>query len=69
MRWLFLSLAVIAWSAEPIVAPKTVPVASPVMENVASAEFDALYAQASDALERLRASQERRMAMASPGAL
>lgn len=69
MRLLLLSLALLAWAAGQIAVPNRPPAVSPAMENGASADFDALQAQAKDALERLRASQERRMAMAAPGAL
>lgn len=71
MRLLLLSFVVLAWSAGPIITPAPAPATSSVaeLELAADAAFAALHAEANAALERLRASQDRRMAMAAPTAL
>lgn len=64
MRLILFSLVVMAWSMGPIAGPR--PPAPAQKANVSDhVDFDALRAQASRALERLRQSHENRVAMAS----
>lgn len=68
MRLLLLSLVVLAWNAAPISAPApSAPLQTPAV--AAPVDADVLHEQASLALERLRQTRERRVAMATPAAL
>jgi hypothetical protein len=74
MRMLLIPLVVMAWSAGPISGPApTKPVALPAPAETSAVpaplEFDALHEQATSALERLRQTHDRRLAMAATAAL
>jgi hypothetical protein len=68
MRLVLFSLVVMAWALGPIAGPTS---SAPVQKvNVSGHdEFDAVRAQAIEALQQLRRKHEQRLAMASASAL
>jgi hypothetical protein len=63
MRVRYLAVAALACTLSLLVMPQSTETAEP-QKTVAQVDFDALHAQANAALETLRQSQQRRLALA-----
>jgi hypothetical protein len=73
LRYLAVACAVLACASLYALMPRPMqlvePLAGEVAQEAAAIDFDTLHAEAAAALQALRQSQERRVAMAAPDAL